>query len=182
MDLLDFLAEARAPKRKLKKGPDGWTWIGHGGKYKGRFEVTPGPPPMKYVVVDHLTGDSAGERSLYEIEVWIEQSVEEKSGTFKGKWDYRHVNEARSNNDSEVESLLRDPDYGPSGFGVEFDGGNTLANTAQEVAYGLGYEEGRTGRSMKWTKDLLGWAKRSRLPKVLKMYKGGVEDGKATRR
>jgi hypothetical protein len=68
-------------------GGDVWFYMGHDGKYKGRFEVTVAHGFLKYAVIDHLTGDSAGQPSLGEIEWWIDQSIEENPKTFSGKWD-----------------------------------------------------------------------------------------------
>ena len=50
------------------------------------------------------------------------------------------------------------------------------------MAYGLGYEEGRTGRPMGATKAFLAWAKKRKMPSVKKMYDLGVKDGAETRR
>jgi hypothetical protein len=98
--VVDFLAESRRSK-VLKKGkhpgrggladPDDrggevWFYMGHGGKYKGRFEVVRTPGFLKYGVTDHLTKEDAGQPSLGEIEQWIQDSIDEKSGTYDGHW------------------------------------------------------------------------------------------------
>ena len=79
-----------------------------------------------------------------------------------------------------IESLLNDPEYATRGFGVEFDASGTIEERAAEVAYGLGYEEGRTGRPMAMTKPLLAWGKKRRLPEVQQSYAHGVSDGRAS--
>ena len=65
---------------------------------------------------------------------------------------------------------------------MEFDRRGTEKDRAEDVAYGLGYEEGRTGRPMGATKAFLAWAKKRKMPSVKKMYDLGVKDGAETRR
>ena len=79
-----------------------------------------------------------------------------------------------------IESLLNDPEYATRGFGVEFDASGTIEERAAEVAYALGYEEGRTGREMGMSKPLLAWSKKRRLPEVQQFYAHGVSDGTAS--
>jgi len=76
-----------------------------------------------------------------------------------------------------IESLLNgEPGISAITFGIEFDGGS-LRDRAEDLAYSLGYEEGRSGRAMAWTKPLLSWASSRRMPSVKKLYDSGRKDG-----
>jgi hypothetical protein len=77
----------------------------------------------------------------------------------------------------DIEALLNDPAHAATTFGVEFDSVGSLQNRAEEVAYLLGHEEGRTGRTMNWSKRLLDWARKRKMPSVQKSYEDGKEDG-----
>lgn len=81
-----------------------------------------------------------------------------------------------------TESYLNDPAYAAHSFGVEFDGSGTLEERGREVAYFLGYEEGRTGRPMDWSERLLAWAKMRCMPSVKRSFEAGKQDGAGTRR
>jgi len=77
----------------------------------------------------------------------------------------------------DIETLLNDPEHAATTFGVEFDGTGSLQDRAEDVAYALGYEEGRTGRPMSYTKPLLAWARKRRMPSVQRFYDDGKKDG-----
>ena len=76
-----------------------------------------------------------------------------------------------------IEAGLADPYWIAREFGVADVSGDTVRKRANDLAYQLGWEEGRSGRKHGRLNDVLGLAKKNKWKDVLKSYQGGLIDG-----
>jgi hypothetical protein len=76
-----------------------------------------------------------------------------------------------------LESGLDDPRWLSREFGVADISGSTAQERAADLAYQLGWEEGKSGRQHGGVKDLLALAKKRRWTDVSQSYESGKQDG-----
>lgn len=93
------------------------------------------------------------------------------------------LDEARARpSEGSIELYLSDPKVGARVFGVEFASTGSLQSRAEEVAYLMGWEEGKSGRKMAMVAPLIAWAKTKRFGQVKLDYEAGKKDGASEKR